>query len=138
MTAVAISPITESWNVFKATTGLGHIASERQYKQVIRLMDDLSDDGASRRGHALHDLFLMAGDLAYEYELRNWKAGKVSGVAMLRFLMEQHGLRQSDFAEEIGSQGVVSEILNGKRELNKHHIAALSKRFGVSPAAFFD
>jgi len=41
----------------------------------------------------------------------------VTGLDMLRFLMEQHGLRQKDLSE-LGSQGVVSEILAGKRELN--------------------
>lgn len=37
---------------------------------------------------------------------------------------------------EIGSQGVVSEILNGKRELNVRQIRALADRFHVSPSVF--
>jgi len=49
--------------------------------------------------------------------------------------VEKHGLKQSDL-REIGSQGVVSEILNGKRDLNLRQIRALSKRFGVSTATF--
>ena len=50
--------------------------------------------------------------------------------------MEQHGLSQSEIPE-VGSQGMVSEVLNGKRELNKRQIEALSRRFHLSPAAFF-
>jgi HTH-type transcriptional regulator / antitoxin HigA len=49
--------------------------------------------------------------------------------------MEGHGLTQSDLPE-IGSQGVVSEILRGKRELNVRQIRALAKRFHVSPGVF--
>jgi HTH-type transcriptional regulator/antitoxin HigA len=49
--------------------------------------------------------------------------------------MTQHGLRQGDLPE-IGSQGVVSEILTGKRDLNVRQIRALSARFGVSIATF--
>ncbi len=49
--------------------------------------------------------------------------------------MDQHGLKQSDLPE-VGSQGVVSEILNGGRELNVRQIKALSSRFGVPAAAF--
>jgi HTH-type transcriptional regulator/antitoxin HigA len=49
--------------------------------------------------------------------------------------MAEHELRQSDFPE-IGSQGVVSEILSNKRELNTRQIRKLAKRFGVSPAVF--
>lgn len=60
---------------------------------------------------------------------------ETTGIEALKFLMEQHGLKQGDL-EEIGSQGVVSEILTGKRELNVRQVRALSKRFGVSTATF--
>lgn len=50
--------------------------------------------------------------------------------------MKENGLRQVDLAEEIGSQGVVSEILNGKRAINARQAKALASRFSVSPAVF--
>jgi HTH-type transcriptional regulator/antitoxin HigA len=56
-------------------------------------------------------------------------------VQALKYLMEQRGLKQTDLSE-IGSQGVVSQILTGKRELNIRQVRALSKRFGVSAATF--
>jgi HTH-type transcriptional regulator/antitoxin HigA len=37
---------------------------------------------------------------------------------------------------EIGTQGVVSEILSGKRELNVRQIRALAERFNVPPGVF--
>ncbi len=58
-----------------------------------------------------------------------------SGPEMLRILMEQHGLAQSDLPE-VGSQGVVSEILAGKREMNVRQVRALAETFRVSPAVF--
>ncbi len=58
-----------------------------------------------------------------------------SGVDTLHFFMEEYGLTQSDLPE-VGSQGVVSEILSGKRELNVRQIRVLAKRFHVSPAVF--
>jgi len=63
---------------------------------------------------------------------------KGSGIDALKFLMEQHGLDQSDLKNEIGSQGVVSEILKGKRQLNISHIKKLAERFHVTPATFID
>ncbi|MGL6338812.1 MAG: helix-turn-helix domain-containing protein [Waterburya sp.] len=54
---------------------------------------------------------------------------------MLLHFMEEYSLSQSDLPE-IGSQGVVSEIINGKRELNIRQIRALAKRFNVAPAVF--
>ena len=55
---------------------------------------------------------------------------------VLRLLMEAHGMKQADLAD-IGSQGVVSEILSGKRDLNVRQIARLAQMFHVSPATFF-
>ena len=51
--------------------------------------------------------------------------------------MEQHDLGQSDLPE-IGSQGVVSEIISGKRGLNVRQISCLAKRFNVSPGVFVE
>jgi len=58
-----------------------------------------------------------------------------SGTDLLRFLIEEHALKQTDLAE-IGSQRVVSEILSGKRELNVRQTRLLAKRFHVSPVVF--
>ena len=49
--------------------------------------------------------------------------------------MSEHGLRQTDLPE-IGTQGVVSEVLAGKRELNTRQIRKLANRFRVSAAVF--
>lgn len=56
---------------------------------------------------------------------------------MLRFLLEQHGLKQGD-VREVGSQGVVSEVLSGKRALNLRQMRALAQRFSVPIGTFID
>ena len=55
---------------------------------------------------------------------------------MIRFLMEQHGHKQKDLAD-VAPVSVISEILSGKRSLNKGQIERLSKKYHVSPAVFF-
>jgi HTH-type transcriptional regulator/antitoxin HigA len=77
----------------------------------------------------------IVGDLIEDYETEQYHLPETNGIDALKFLMEQNGLKQGDL-EEIGSQGVVSEILTGKRELNVRQVRALSKRFGVSTATF--
>ena len=56
-------------------------------------------------------------------------------IETLKMLMAEHGLKQTDLPG-IGSQGVVSEILSGKRRLNMRQIKYLSNRFRVPPAVF--
>ena len=57
-------------------------------------------------------------------------------MEVLRALMDQHGLTQSELPQELGSQGVVSEILSGKRAMNLRQMRALATRFSVPVAAF--
>jgi HTH-type transcriptional regulator/antitoxin HigA len=71
-----------------------------------------------------------------DYEERNIEIPDAEPPAVLRFLMEQHNLRQADLAQVFGSQSNVSEALNGKREINARQARALAGRFGVSPAVF--
>jgi HTH-type transcriptional regulator / antitoxin HigA len=58
-------------------------------------------------------------------------------VEVLAELMAANNLKQKDLAPLLGSDSIVSEVLYGKRELNKQHIEKLSQRFKVSPALFF-
>jgi len=59
------------------------------------------------------------------------------GASMLRLLMDQHGLKTTSFANEIGGKSTVSMICNEKRKLTAEHIEKLAKRFEISPALFF-
>jgi antitoxin component HigA of HigAB toxin-antitoxin module len=47
---------------------------------------------------------------------------------LLRFLMGQHRLLQKDLTDIFGTPSIVSEVLSGKRELNKDHILRLAGR----------
>ncbi|EMM71404.1 DNA-binding helix-turn-helix protein [Leptospira weilii str. 2006001855] len=75
------------------------------------------------------------GNIIESYEFDHFIEIESDPIEILKSLMEEHGLSQKDM-KELGSQGVVSEILNGKRELNVRQIKVLSKRFNVSPAVF--
>lgn len=111
------------------------IRNEREYDAAVVRLNGLLDEVGTDENHPLYGLLDTLGTLLHAYEEKYHPMPRSNGVAMLRFFMEEHGLTQSDLPE-VGSQGVVSEILNGKRELNLRQIRALAKRFGVSPAVF--
>ncbi len=73
-----------------------------------------------------------------DYETTQYSKTKTTGRDMLEHLMKIHGLNQSNLADELGGQSIVSSILKGKRELNKNQIQKLAKRFHVSVETFFD
>ena len=111
------------------------IRNEREYNAAVKRLNELLDEIGDNEKHPLYSLLDTLGALIHVYEEKHYVIPDVAGVEVLRFLMEEHGLTQSDLPE-VGSQGVVSEILNGKRELNVRQIRLLAQRFKVSSAAF--
>ena len=76
------------------------------------------------------------GDLVAAYEASHIpELGAADGVDVLRHLMEEQGLRQVDLPE-IGSQSIVSQVLNRKRRLNARQLRGLSRRFGLPMEVF--
>jgi HTH-type transcriptional regulator/antitoxin HigA len=112
------------------------IGNEREYDQAVEHLNQLLDEVGDDERHPLYGLLDALGVVIHSYEERHHRFPKATGQAALRFLMEEHGLTQSDLPE-VGSQGVVSEVLSGRRKLNTRQIARLAARFGVSPAVFF-
>lgn len=112
--------------------------NNNDHEKLSRFLDRLLDIVGENENHELIGLIDVISHMISMYdEQKNYQLKQASGLQALKFLMEQHNLKQSDL-EEIGSQGVVFEILNGKRKLNIHQIKKLSARFHVSVETFID
>ena len=111
------------------------VTSAEEYDRAIEHLDELLDEVGTDESHPLYMMLDTLGTLIHAYEEENEVLPEASGAEALAFLMDEHDLRQSDLSE-IGSQGVVSEVLSGKRELNVRQIRALCERFSV-PASVF-
>ena len=111
------------------------IRSEREYdiavKQLNELVDKIGDNPRDPRYRFIETLSV----LIEAYDAEHHALADASGIEVLKSLIEEHDLTQADLPE-IGSQGVVSEVLRGKRELNVRQIQKLAARFHISPAAF--
>ena len=131
MTGISLE-LQQHWT---AISPLLSLRNEQEYDGAVERLNRLLDEVGTDEQHPLYTLLDTLGTLIHAYEEENHPIPACSGVDVLRFLMEEHDLTQSDLPE-IGSQGVVSEILQGKRELNVRQIRALAKRFHVSPGVF--
>lgn len=114
---------------------LSTLRTEEQYNKAGKRLDKLIDEVSEKADPSIESLIDTMGTLIKDYEDRNVPESEGDPLGSLKYLMEEHNLKQSDL-KELGSQGVVSEILRGKRQLNLRQIRALSKRFNVSPAVF--
>ena len=132
MNATLTTDLQTHWTTIRP---LLTIRNEREYDRAVKLLNELLDEIGTNERHPLYSFMDTLGTLIEAYEEEHHPVPASSGADMLRYLMEEHSLSQSDLSE-IGSQGVVSEVLNGKRELNIRQVRALAKRFHVSPAVF--
>lgn len=117
---------------------LGQHASEKDYREALDLVEYL----LMNNPHS--PLLDIVSNKIREYEnnlpevvaFRTQMETLPSGIAVLATLMEQYGLKQTDFQDEIGGKSLVSRILSGQRQLTVDHIDKLAKRFEISPALF--
>jgi HTH-type transcriptional regulator/antitoxin HigA len=124
--------LQQPWTVISP---LLSIRNEHEYDLAVERLNRLLDEVGTDEQPPLYTLLDTLGTLLHAYEEEHYPIPECSGADVLRFLMEEHSLTQSDLPE-VGSQGVVSDILRGKRELNVRQIRALAMRFQVSPAVF--
>ncbi|AMP12490.1 helix-turn-helix domain-containing protein [Collimonas pratensis] len=133
--ASAIAPV---WKTFQDAlpVRVGIIRDDAQYDQMIDFMNGLLDVVGDNEEHELMEFLDLVSQLVSDYESTRYVTPGAKPQEVLRFIMEQHGLKQTDLAVEIGGQSVVSDILGGKREINARQARALAARFDVSPAVF--
>lgn len=102
------------------------------------MLDRLSDLGPARTEDQTE--YLLALSMFVEkYERAHEPIPASTGVEMLGYLIETHGVKQGDVAAGTGlADSTISEILAGKRRMNVKHIEALARFFKVERAVFLD
>ena len=120
--------LAESLPTVVDSEGLNELYLE-QVSELLRREDSLS--------LAETQLLKLLTLLIEDFEEKHYAVPSSGPLAAVRFLMDQHSLKQKDLTDIFGTPSITSEVLSGKRELNKEHIRRLSKRFKVSPELFF-
>ena len=133
-----LDALASAWRELQARTPvkLGTIENARHYRTMTNLMNSLIDEIGDLEDHTLMGLLDVVTFLLRDYDERNTELPDVQPPAVLRFLIEQHNLSESALVAIFGSRSNVSDIFNGKREINSRQAKALSRRFGVPGAIF--
>ena len=125
--------LSAAWIQMSEVLSVPH--TEVEYLRISAFLDLVVDEVGEDDSHPLAALMETLGALVDAYEREHVAEPAGNPVQVLRMLMDEHGLSQADLPE-VGSQGVVSEVLRGRRQINVRQVRALSERFGVSAAAF--
>ena len=111
--------------------------NDEEYKEMTDILFKLARKVDENKDHPLFPVMELLTLFIEHYDNEHFQIAEADGVSIIKHFMEEFDLRQKDLKYELGTQGVVSEILHGKRKLNRNQIEKLSERFSVSPAVFF-
>lgn len=130
-----LSKAIEHWDYIAPIASIP--TNDKEFEILASRLDELLDLIGDDENHPLMGLADILSNLISDYEKQHNPMQMPKGIDALKFFMESHHLGQSDLPE-IASQGVMSELLSGKRELNLRQIKLLSDYFKVDPSTFID
>lgn len=103
--------------------------TEKEYDQALARLEVLFDAPAnSVKGQEAELLAL----LIEEYEKEHYQIDAPGPIEAIRIRMEERQLKQKDLVKSIGSEGIVSEVLNRKRKLNIKMVRNLSDQLKLN------
>lgn len=128
--------VTPEYNLLLTKVAPRVIRSEKENEAYTRALYEL-DQRSGKLTRAEKELADLLTLLIEDFESKRYELPRAKPVEVLRFLMDQHSLKQKDLIGVFRTRSIVSEVLSGKRKLNREHIERLSHRFHVSPDVFF-
>ncbi len=120
---------------YKELIGVTSVRTKADYERASAIIETLLDEIGDDEDHPLADVLDYLADQVKVYEDEHYPIPESKPHEILRFLMDQHGLKQEDLAD-CASQGRISEILSGKRAISKEVAKNLAHRFHVHADLF--
>lgn len=114
------------------------INSREEHRAAGEVLDQLVGRNDLTSGQ--RDYLAALATFVADYERREYvsRFRKLTRIELLRELMAANNMNTSDLGYVLGSRGLASEVLNGKRGLSKTLIAKLSAHFRVDSSLFLD
>jgi HTH-type transcriptional regulator / antitoxin HigA len=132
---ISTGTLLKAWKPFREVLGFSAIDTAKDYKRASAVMDQLLNEIGEDENHPLADVLDYLANQIVVYEAEHTNIPDAEPREVLRFLMEQQGLTQSDLAD-CAPQSRVSEILNGRRDISKELAKALAAKFKVDVSLF--
>jgi HTH-type transcriptional regulator/antitoxin HigA len=125
----------DRWRAFTEEVPVRPIRSDSDYEQMVELLNRLLDVVGDNESHPLAPVLALVGDQIEGYDSDHFAIPHSEPREVLRYLMDQRGLKQSDLGDLI-AQPNLSAILNGHRSISRDLAKALAQRFNVSVDVF--
>lgn len=133
---MSIADILAPWTAVNDALRLATpIRDAAHHAELRAFVDEAFERFGGDDAHPIFGLVSIVADRIREYEARVHPWPELPPHELLRALMVEHDIKQSELPE-VGPQPVVSDVLSGKRALNLRQVAALAARFHVPMEVF--
>jgi HTH-type transcriptional regulator/antitoxin HigA len=113
------------------------IRSEREHARALAIIEKLM--AKPRKTAAERQMIELLATLIDEYEESVWPTPHATPGEILKFLLEERQMSQSELARKTAiPQSTIANVIAGRRQLSKANMISLGKFFRVSPALFMD
>jgi HTH-type transcriptional regulator/antitoxin HigA len=112
------------------------IRNDKELEQFTQTL--LALDERPRPSREERELAELLTTLIMEYEQKHHAIPAASPRQVLEFLLSERGLSPKDLWPLVGSKGITSEILNGKRHISLQIAKRLGEFFHLDPVVFID
>lgn len=91
------------------------IETEKENERILKIIENLMFKGESNISPEEETLLVLLCDLVEQFEKNAYPMPSVPANERLKYILKERGMKQKDLVPLFGSEGVVSEILSGKR-----------------------
>jgi HTH-type transcriptional regulator / antitoxin HigA len=111
------------------------IASEAENERLLEIIEELMS--CPKRTPEQDRVLQLLVALVEQFEENHYRLNASTLQSLLLHLMEARNLKQADLIGVISaSRGVISEVVNGKRQITKNQAKKLGEFFSVDPGLF--
>jgi HTH-type transcriptional regulator / antitoxin HigA len=111
------------------------IETEAEYDRALIVTEELTfNRHKTPEERSIYQLLVI---LIETYETQHYPIPKSPPHEILQHIIEASGIQKLDLVGKLGSDEVVTEIVNGTRSINMAQAKVLSEMFKVSPNLFF-
>jgi HTH-type transcriptional regulator/antitoxin HigA len=112
------------------------IETEEQNTRYLAIVEKMIDKGAAKFSPEEDVLFDLLTTLIDEYEKKAYPMLQVEAHERIKYLLEEKGLKHKDLLPVLNSEGVISDVLSGKRPITLKTARKLAEFFNVPSELF--
>lgn len=131
----AQADLVAAFSRLREILGVLAVRTRQDHDAAVSLMDEIMDIIGEDENHPLQDLLYILASQIEAYEDEHVQIPDAEPREVLRYLMEEHGLKQADLGDCM-PQNRVSEVLSGERKIAVDAAKKLAQRFKVATDVF--